>query len=267
MSIRLWFFFAAFALALNVHAAEVSSGIFKRGAALLEAGKSAESIPLFQEVLKSVPDDDAAIWNLGLAAADAGDYKLALATWLHYRKLFPDDPQGMAKVIQAYQGLNQLVDRDREREALFAFRRTLPAEEIAKNDKYCRDQFRVQDKKVLVFEYFEPKGEWRIFYRFSVLDAARNEQLFYSLGSYEATTRILREAHKIAADARIYHLDKYEDRANVHSTYGFFDTKPDYDVVRQRVVDALSGKSGPMSSSRKSADSNGAKAEAAESKP
>jgi hypothetical protein len=69
-----------------------------------------------------------------------------------------------------------------------------------------------------------------------------------TLGSYDFTTQIAREAGQIKPDERVYHLDYY--RGNEHRTYGLFDvTPPTYDKTRAMVIDIVKGKGKPVSSS------------------
>ena len=221
---------------------------FARANTLLEAGKYTEAIPLLKDVLIAFPKSEGALWNLGVAAGEVGDYPLALETWTRYRAAAPKDAKATAKLIQTYQSLGRFADRDRERESLLAFRRTFPAEDIEKFAFYCRDQFRIAGTKVMAFEYFEPQGPRRVFYRFAVLDDTGRERLSYSLGSYDATTQMARELGEIPADARAYHLDKYE--GTYHATYVHFKSMPGYDTIRAMVAEAMTGKARPLSETR-----------------
>jgi tetratricopeptide (TPR) repeat protein len=221
---------------------------FRRAITFLESQKYAEAVPLLKELFAAYPNSQGVLWNLGIAAAEINDDTLALDAWNRYRKNFPQDARALPKLVQTYQSLGWLVDRDREREALFSFRNSLPLNERDAFPQFCREQFRVKGVKVMAFEVFEPTGSNRLYYRFSILDTAGKETAFFSLGSYDSTTQIARELGEIAADGRAYHLDRYA--VGTHATYGHFNGLPSYEVVRQLVVDALLGKSHPMSESR-----------------
>jgi hypothetical protein len=68
-------------------------------------------------------------------------------------------------------------------------------------------------------------------------------------GRRGGTTAIARELHEIPKEARLYHLDRYDK--GVHSTLGFFEEQPSYEVVRKAVVDALEGRSSKPAGQRK----------------
>ena len=243
-------FVAVLLLTANIaRGAADSQATFEQAVALLNSQKYAEAIPLLQEVLKSVPESQGALWNLGIAAAEVGDHALALEAWTRYRDLAPNNEGVIAKLIQAYQGLGRFVERDKERESLFALHRSLPPEESAKSPFYCREQFRTEGTKVMALEFFQPTGPRQIFYRFEVLDDTGKESFFFSLGSYDLTTQIARELREISGDQRAYHIDKYQGAT--HWTYAHFNSLPTYDDVRAIVVDAMSGKAHPVSGSRR----------------
>lgn len=229
------------------HAADPEA-TFQRAITLLESQKYAEAVPLLKEVFAAYPNNQAVLWNLGIAAAEVGDDNLALETWNKYRANFPKDGKVLAKLIQTYQSLGRSADRDGERSTLIAFRTSLPRNERDAFSQYCREQFRVKGQKIMAFEIFEPAGPNRMYYRFSVLDSAGQEVSTFSLGSYDSTTQIARELREIPAEGRVYHVDKYASGS--HATYGLFNSLPTYDTVRQIVVNALLEKTQPMSESK-----------------
>ena len=239
---------SAFCAVVLLAHAEDAQLTFERAIKLLESRKYAEAIPILQDVLKTYPQSEGALWNLGISAAEIGNHALAVETWNRYRTNFPSDGQATAKLIQAHQSLGRLSDRDRERQALFSFRNSLPPEDIGKFIFYCRDQFRAGGANIMAYEYFEPKGQRRVFYRFSVLDETGGERFFLSLGSYDSTTQIARELGEISAGERAYHLDKYQGSS--HWTYGHFNSLPTYDAIRAMIVDILAGKASPLSGSK-----------------
>ena len=101
----------------------------------------------------------------------------------------------------------------------------------------------------MAFEFLSPSGDRRVFYRFSVLDAAGEEDFWYSLGSYDVTTAIARHTGEIGETDRLYHLDRYDEGS--HHTLGFFKKAPGYDDIKQNVVAALKGSIKPFSSTTK----------------
>jgi hypothetical protein len=60
-------------------------------------------------------------------------------------------------------------------------------------------------------------------------------------------TQLARALGNIAADGRLYHLDGYAPDGS-HSTYGFFESLPDYEIVREMALEVFSGQLRPVSS-------------------
>ena len=212
---------------------------FSRGAELAQAGDHAAAIPYFERAAEAYPYHQGVLWNLGVSNAAVGNDQRALDYWQLYGEHHPDDWRWRAKIIQAYQALGDLPDRDRERRALFEARKEAPEGSVLRQEtKYCREQMTVAGKRVLVFEDFEPAEDWAVFYRFVVLDDQGRQASVLSLGSYQATNEIMWETGQLARDKRLYHLDRYE--GDTHSTYAFFEEMPEYDSVRARVIEILS---------------------------
>jgi hypothetical protein len=138
--------------------------------------------------------------------------------------------------------------RDREREALYEFWRTSSDQEIRKVERFCREQFAVNERKVFAFEYFDPQGDTPVYYRFSITDQNGDEDFYISLGSYQSINEISWELGELARDQRLYHLDRYDQ--GMHSTLQFYEGKPSYDAVRTDVLGALTGRLEPVSATK-----------------
>jgi predicted Zn-dependent protease len=61
--------------------------VFSKAAQLLEAGHYAEAVPLLKDVTSRAPDRPGGVMNLGLAAAESGDHRLALQAWSRYHQM------------------------------------------------------------------------------------------------------------------------------------------------------------------------------------
>ena len=220
---------------------------FKRGVELMERQEFKDAIPLLKQAEKSFPDAASILWNLGIASAETRDFPEALAYWQKYRKCEPDDWRVIAKLIQTYQATGGVKSRDRELEGLYALRAAGKDSALARADKFCREQFVVEGRKVFAFEMFDPQGEHRKYYRFSVVDADGREAEYISLGSYDSTTAVARELGEISEKQRAYHVDRY--RGDEHRTYALVYEKPSYETVRTMVADILQGKARAISGS------------------
>jgi tetratricopeptide (TPR) repeat protein len=220
---------------------------FAKAIALMQVENFVDALPLLRDVANKAPDRPNVFWNLGIAAAAAGDKQLALKAWLQYHTLEPNDLKGVVKLIQSYQALDMPKERDRERDNLLTARAALPPADREKMPMYARDQFDVIGTHMIVFEFFEPHGSIRTIYKFQALDASHKPLYYYALESDDSTSTVAAELGQIGKNDRIYSLDKYDGPA--HSTYQLLNALPTYDAVRASVISAAEGKLHPVSSS------------------
>lgn len=223
---------------------------FRAGNALMSEKKYCEALTHYKEGLTSSPDDTSLLYNGGLAAFQCKQYPAAVDLWGHLKGLDPSDWQTRAKLIQAYQAVGKLPEREEERNALFDLRKRDSSGDLAKQVEYCRDQFEAAGEKVMAFEYFELKGKRAVRYVFSIIDESKQEEKYrLSLGSYDLTNAIWHETTKPRPKDtdRLFHLDGYYDWG--HATYGMYFPEPSYDEVRTAVIEILEKKKNPLSTS------------------
>ncbi|MBI3832239.1 MAG: hypothetical protein HY291_22140 [Planctomycetes bacterium] len=220
------------------------------GDELMEAGKPAEALAKYKLAFEKDPKHQETLYNGGLAAFLSGDFKTAAEWWKRLKEKAPDDWRLRAKLIQAYQALNDAKARDAERAELFALRAKSKDEDFLHWPSYCRDQLSANGKKVMAFEYFKLEGDRAMRYRFSVLNAEGNkEEYFISLGSYELTNAVARETGSLKEGERLFHLDGYYQGEREHRTFGMFKKEPTYDETRALVIQVLEEKLDALSSS------------------
>jgi tetratricopeptide (TPR) repeat protein len=224
--------------------------IFDAANTLMEQHKYAEALLRYKEALAFAPDSTGLLFNGGLAAYQSKDFSTAVDLWQRLKKIDPADWLLRAKLIQAYQALGRVPERDTERTELFALWKSGNNPELSKEVEYCREQFEVGKLKVMAFEHFELKGDRALRYVFSVLNEKGDDEDFrVSLGSYELTNSIWRETSnpKPKPGERLFHLDGYFKWG--HATYGMYPQEPSYEQVRNSVVRILEEKEKPLSTS------------------
>ncbi|MBX7158265.1 MAG: tetratricopeptide repeat protein [Verrucomicrobiae bacterium] len=206
--------------------------ILKKGNALLAEKKYTEALIEYQKGLTLVPDAQGLLYNGGLAAFQAGDYSQALKLWKKLKNLDANDWQVRAKLIQTYQALGKLSDRDEEREALWDLRKSERVISLIRTEYYVREQTEFAGRRIMVSENFELKGEVPTRYVFSVLN--EEEQPVYRIllrcdVAMDELDEDLDESEK-----PLFHLDGYfkDDRHEAYQVYG---EEPIYDEVRQTV--------------------------------
>lgn len=215
---------------------------------LLETGKYCEALKIYRANLAANPNSEDLLYNGGLAALQCGDFAAALEFLRPLEALAPDDWQVRAKLVQTYQGLGKLPERDKERAELLALRKRGDNQSLMKQAQYCRERFESGGEHVMAFELFEFTGERAVRYVFQVLNDAGDQAKYrISLGSYEVTNRVWHNRTTPAppAEARLFHLDGYWE--NSHATYAMFPGEPSYDDVRALVVKILNKELKPVS--------------------
>lgn len=225
-----------------------ANALFAKANDQLEKKEYASAQSNYLALLKIVPDDPAVLYNGGFAAFLNNDVETATGLWVRLKGLEPDDWQVRAKLIQAYQGLEKIADRDRERNELLALHKSGKNKELKEQVEFCRDRFNAGDRSILAFELFEFKGPRGVRYVFSVMSDDGTEDYRISLGSYDMTNAIWRETTKPTPKEgmRLFHLDGYF-KNGAHATYGMFPGEPTYEETKKMVVSILEKKSKPIS--------------------
>jgi tetratricopeptide (TPR) repeat protein len=222
---------------------------FDDGNAHMDAKRYSEALASYREALKIVPDLPALLYNGGFAAMLTGDNTLAAELWVRVKQLEPKNWQVRAKLIQAYQRLGKVDERDKEREELYAIRKSGAVADLNEQIEYCRDRFSAGGRDVMAFELFEFKGPRGMRYVFNILDeAGEKEDYRISLGSYDMTNAFWRETTKPKPKKgmRLFHLDGYF-RNGAHATYGMFPGEPTYEETKKMVIDILEERAKPVS--------------------
>lgn len=233
----------------SAQADELADRAFRAANELMDQKKPAEALLKYKEALALIPGQPSILFNGGLAAYLSGNYADAVDFWKQLKAAEPLDWRVRAKLIQTYQALGKIAERDNERSELFELRRSGKSPELSQAVEYCREQFEVNQRKIMAFEHFELKGDRALRYVFSVIDqSGKGEEYRISLGSYDGTNAIWHETAKPKPkkEDRLFHLDGYFKDA--HATYGMFSPEPSYEETRAMVVQALEGKLKPQSS-------------------
>ena len=191
-------------------------------------------------------DESSRLWNAGLAAFHKKKYDRAVRLWGQDKKLDPENWLIRAKLIQAYQALGTWVPREAERAELIKLRQSGVVETLSQAKRYCRDQFEVKGRKVLVFEYFDLEGPRAIRYVFSVRKKGEDaEESLITLGTYDEVNAFAVQLGTIKEGERIFHLDSGS------KTYAFYIPEPLYDEVRKKVMLVVEGKAKEISKMKK----------------
>lgn len=221
---------------------------FETANGFMEAGNNADALKHYKEALAIMPGDPSLLYNGGMAAFNTKEFETALDLWKRLKTVDPIDGQARSKLVQVYQALNKLPERDKERDELFELWKSKKDKEFSAREFYCREQFEASGYKIVVFEHFELKGPRGLRYAF-MMSKPETDDFKISLGSYDITSNIWRETTKPTPKEgeRLFHLDGYFK--NGHATYGMYHPAPTYDETRNIVIKILEGKARAISSS------------------
>jgi hypothetical protein len=178
------------------------------------------------------------LYNVSLSACRSGQFAEAAHYLRRLKVLAPQDLQVRAKLVQAYEALQDLEEREAERDELLALYNQQKADPNTP-DKYCRDEFTVEGRVVQAFEHFELAGDMAKRYTFYIFGAGEQKpEYFISLGSYATTNEYMRQRGTLQPGERLFHLDEYRAGGG-HRALGFYKGEPPYSAVKSAVQDIL----------------------------
>ena len=207
------------------------------------AGKVEEALRTFKKSTEIDPKYFLGWSNIGQIEQSRGHHAEAVAAFEQTVKINPDDWRAWAKIVQEYQALGKTKERDAARSSLITLHDAGRVDALL----FCREQFVEAGQAVMVFEYFELKGDRAVRYAFDLLDKeGRHVAGTISLGSYDMTNAIAHQTGDLPKDQRLFHLDRYG--SNSHETYAFFEKEPTYEETRALVIKVLRGEIKKVSS-------------------
>lgn len=209
--------------------------------------------------LEENPESRSALYNLGLLNYLSGTPEDSIEPWIKLESLEPNDWKLKAKIIQAYSASGQKEKREKRIAELRKLRASGEYPDLSEATFFIRDQFKAGDFYVYVFDYYDMDAGWRmgpIAWNFYLTKDGEDIERFISLGTYDTTTQIARELGDIGENDRVFHLDEYWPNGS-HATHGMYKNKPDYDLIKAKVVHILKGETEPSSSFQPNANKSG----------
>ena len=215
---------------------------------LLEKKQYAEALAAYQKILAAEPDAEGPLQNGAMAAYFAGDYKTALA---YYQKLKTSDPNSgflRAKLVQVYQAMGNEKARDTERADLIALHTSgKDTSSLAKRDTFCREQYRLGEKQILVYEpfVFAPRnkdGSFAVRYQFFVLDTNGKTETRIEAG-WDAAEKDAKGVYQPVKNFGAFYFDAYYPTGPYsRRTMGLFTEELSYTEAKKHVQAILEGK-------------------------
>ena len=233
------------------------SALVKQATDAFNSQHYAQALPLFQRLMKAAPTNDIYAKYAAEAAISAGDTPFAIATLTPIEQRSPDDWQAMSILAHAYALAGNQQQRDAEIAKLVALH-DRPGSPLAGHRDFLLETVKVGDQQVAFYPAFAPWGPYRVHLIARVYDAVGKPGLRITLESGDIDQPAFAKQHpaEAAKGMRAFTLDGYApDRKDdsgaiiqTHFTYAFLVGKPDYDMLRQNILDIVAGKLKPMSS-------------------
>ena len=198
--------------------------------------------------LRQDPNDINGNYNLGQLYQNTNRHRSAVSCFSKVVELDATDWRALTKIVQSSEAVGDIETRDAAIARIYEIWRSGISHELQEQGFYIREQMQIESGKVFVLEYLELQGERARKFVFYLQDPDTGEHKFaVSLGSYDLINNASRELGRIGTDERLYHLDGYGPDGS-HYTFGFFKSQPEYKVVREMALKALSGELSAISS-------------------
>ena len=213
----------------------------------------ADALTKFDTLHAQLPADNTITKYEAEAATNTGDLPRAIALIKPIRDANPSDVQAIAILAHAYAQARQSAERDAQLAQLQtlhdAGNRT-PQSIILERDPLPKGGY-------VTFHYFlEPYSRFKIYVMAYLFDANGKQLQRITLESSDFDQPLFVEQHpkEAAAGQRLFSMDGYINQtaangtaAQTHATYGFFNGRPSFDTVRDKILAIADGKAGPVS--------------------
>jgi tetratricopeptide (TPR) repeat protein len=216
---------------------------FQEGRQLIEQGKPAEALAVFESILKEDERARGSLSHAGYANLLLGRPAEALRHLDRFRALEPNHVTGLVWSIQAYQALGQTTQAEKLRAELAGLRHSSnPPKDIAGKLLFPRERISRPDGITIISDYFEPGNAPNLAYSADVLLGNGKLQRRLAVHYDPAATREAIAAGKLAGKAQIYFLEEYlatSGKGTERRIYRQAFERPTYEVARGWLLDAI----------------------------
>jgi tetratricopeptide (TPR) repeat protein len=222
-----------------------------RAMALLNAGKRQEALRAFEAIIAAKPADPAtALFFASMIDVEDGNWQAAKPMLQRLVKLRPGMFPAWELMIQTYQAAGDTENRDMAIESLYdAWHSALDPETQARIS-FARDRIAGPKHTVIAIETMEPIGDDIVRFVFQPVDNKGEAAHVIVLRADNDTNARWRENGMIPEDKAVFHLDTIEQLPGgrtLDRAYAFYVDPPEYDEIRTKVQQILSGAIRPLS--------------------
>jgi hypothetical protein len=191
------------------------------------------------------------------AALNLGDYSFAKSTLKPIAEADSNDWQAAGMLARLYAETGDKQGRDTELAHLVDLHKRAVSPQIAGMKQILIERISIPSGSIRLWYSLEPWGAYKTHLFCRVFNTAGDQVLRIALESSDFDQPAFAKEHPdlAAAGARRFSLDGYGPQEKMpdgtikgsHMTYGFFDGQPDYDSIRQKIIEIANGVSKPMS--------------------
>jgi tetratricopeptide (TPR) repeat protein len=209
---------------------------------LLQAGKRKDALRAFNVIIAAKPADPSeALFQAGRLSLDDGNWRAARPLLEKLVKLRPGSFPSWELMIQACQAAGDTDCRNDAIQSLYDAWHTALDPETQSQVAFRRDRIFGPKRTVVALETLDPGGDDIVRFLFQPVDDEHH--LILVRADNETNTR-WRESGLIPPSTIVYHLDTVEQLPSGKTSdrsYEFYLEPPEYDVVRAKVLQILSG--------------------------
>ena len=228
---------------------------------LFQSGQYGNALSDYKQLLMEVPASDPQHSLIAKFASESalntGETDFALQTLRPLEASDSNDWQAAALLARLYTQTGQKALRDAELARLVDLHRRAISPQIAKLQQIPLETISFSKGSIRIFFSLEPWGRFNVYMMARVYDQSGKQVYRITLESDNVDQTVFAKDHPdlAAKGVRMFSLDGYGpdvQRANGlttqdHSTFGFYQGEPAYDVYRAQVLEIAEGKSAPMS--------------------
>lgn len=220
----------------------------EQGLADLKDHQPQQALAVFEQVLKTSPNDVAANLYAAGAALELYQGDTAVQYAEKAKQLDPGNWKVHTTLVAAYSAAGKTQQRDQERDYLHKLHADPNAPDAMQTSGFLLEMFPVKQYRIDAIEYFQPVGKFHIYYRFLVRTQQGNRVWDIVVESNDFDEKSWEQAHaqQTAAGERQFQL--VGDGGDKHVDYRMFSGKPAYDPIKALVVQIINAQTAPFPS-------------------
>jgi len=218
--------------------------------ALFREGKKDQALETAQTVLTLSPTDLTALYVAARVNQEQGRIDAAIPFAQALNRHHPGLPLGWEIATQLYQAAGKLADRDTAMRQLINTQAASLDRATRQRRFVVRDRIVAHGHVVLGQEHFDTGAPDSVRYIFILEREAAAPRTYLIVMTDGATTDTWRENGFLPAGKRLFHLDSVypsPSGSKAQALYATWTDPPDYDSVREKVLEIMSGSAKPLS--------------------